>query len=229
MGRAATEEALIRAIAFDLDGTLVSIDHFSALNSALAQFGQKRISPFDHKFTFDGLPTKVKLELLGVPDELRAQVMEAKQDETLRYIYRRVRPQLNVQFALCRARFEGLRVAVASNAVRATVHTSLWRAHLAEYVELLLSNEDVAHTKPHPEIYEKCLMVLRMRPDEMLVVEDNPKGIASAEAAGCPVLRVNGPDDISWEEIKKWVLRFSFLPPATDDASRKPVTTSPSH
>ena len=56
----------IKAILFDMDGVLIDAKewHYEALNQALKLFGCE-ISRFDHVHTFDGLPTKDKLELLG--------------------------------------------------------------------------------------------------------------------------------------------------------------------
>ena len=45
------------------------------------------------------------------------------------------------------------RIAVASNSVRSSVDDMLARSGLDPYIELSLSNEDVARPKPDPEIY----------------------------------------------------------------------------
>ena len=68
---------MIRAIIFDMDGVLIDAKewHYEALNRALALFGFE-ISRYDHLTTYDGLPTKDKLEMLslerGLPKQLHS-------------------------------------------------------------------------------------------------------------------------------------------------------------
>lgn len=50
--------------------------------------------------------------------------------------------------------------------------------------------EDVRHTKPHPEPYLRAAALLGQPPEGCVVLEDSPAGIASARAAGCPVIAV---------------------------------------
>ena len=59
---------MIRCILFDLDGTLVEAKdwHYEALNGALEQHGHSAIPYEEHLKDFDGLPTRVKLEELGI-------------------------------------------------------------------------------------------------------------------------------------------------------------------
>ena len=56
----------IKAVLFDMDGVLIDAKdwHYEALNKALKLFGIE-INRYDHLTTFDGLPTKVKLDLLS--------------------------------------------------------------------------------------------------------------------------------------------------------------------
>ena len=57
----------IKAIIFDMDGVLIEAKdwHYEALNQALKLFGFT-ISRYDHLVTFDGLPTRKKLEMLSM-------------------------------------------------------------------------------------------------------------------------------------------------------------------
>jgi len=62
---------------------------------------------------------------------------------------------------------------VASNSIRATVELMMDRAALKPYLDLLISNQDVAKAKPDPEMYNITIQRLGLQPRQCLVVEDN--------------------------------------------------------
>ena len=54
--------------------------------------------------------------------------------------------------------------------------------------EVLISADDVVNGKPNPEPYLKGASLLKMKPEECLVIEDAPAGIDAAHAAGMKVV-----------------------------------------
>ncbi len=56
--------------------------------------------------------------------------------------------------------------------------------------EVLVTSDDVAHGKPHPEPYLKGAEWLGFSPGDCLVIEDAPAGIESARAAGTKVVGI---------------------------------------
>lgn len=56
--------------------------------------------------------------------------------------------------------------------------------------EHFVTAETVTHGKPHPEPYQHGADLLGCRPDECLVIEDAPAGVAAGKSAGCKVLAV---------------------------------------
>jgi beta-phosphoglucomutase-like phosphatase (HAD superfamily) len=82
----------IKAIIFDMDGVLIDAKdwHYEALNRALGLFGME-ISRYDHLVSYDGLPTKKKLEMLslerGLPYSLHEFINEIKQQYTMELVY----------------------------------------------------------------------------------------------------------------------------------------------
>jgi sugar-phosphatase len=58
--------------------------------------------------------------------------------------------------------------------------------------ERIISGDDVERGKPDPEPYRRGAELLGFRPDECVVVEDAPSGVAAGKAAGCRVLGVLG-------------------------------------
>lgn len=188
-----------RALLFDLDGTLVDLKivHYRALNKALEHLSHPGISYEDHLARFDGLPTRVKLDMLGIPEDQREQVQTLKQTETLRQIHRLCRPDARLNAALNRLRKEGFFIGVVSNARRETCLAMFWKARLGLYVQLLLSGDE-GKPKPHPDLYLKAKTLLKC---SALAVEDNHHGIEAATAAGLPYMKVSGPNDITYESV----------------------------
>lgn len=59
-----------------------------------------------------------------------------------------------------------------------------------EYFAVSVSADDTVRTKPAPDPYLEAARLLGADPARCVAVEDTPTGVASAEAAGCPVLVV---------------------------------------
>ena len=60
----------------------------------------------------------------------------------------------------------------------------------------------VSHSKPNPEIYQKAIKSLNLKPEDCIAVEDSPNGIRSAFAANLKVIMI--PDKIQpTEDIKQ--------------------------
>jgi beta-phosphoglucomutase len=196
----------IKAVVFDMDGVLIDARewHYEALNRALALLGYE-ISRYEHLSTYDGLPTKRKLQMLtverGLPPELHSFMNSLKQQYTLEFVATRCKPVFQHQFALARLKAAGYKLGVASNSVRRTVEEMMERADLLQFLDVIVSNEDVERGKPDPEMYVKAMATLGVAPHETVVVEDNENGIKAATAAGAHVLVVEGPEDVALEPI----------------------------
>ena len=83
----------------------------------------------------------------------------------------------------------GLPVAVASNSTTAQVHLALERGGLSDLVDFVAGVDRVELPKPAPDIYRHAVTLLGC--DTVVAVEDSPAGIASAVAAGLPVLAID--------------------------------------
>ena len=199
---------MIKAIIFDMDGVLIEAKdwHYEALNKALSLFGFE-ISRYDHLVTFDGLPTSRKLEMLsverGLPRSLHKFINEMKQQYTMDYVYTRCKPRFIHQYALSRLHAEGYRLALASNSIRKTIELMMEKADLLQYMEFILSNQDVVKAKPDPEIYQTAISRLGLKPEECLIAEDNQNGIQAALASGGHLFKVDTVNDVTYANIKR--------------------------
>jgi HAD superfamily hydrolase (TIGR01509 family) len=203
----------IKAVIFDMDGVLIEAKdwHYEALNKALALFGME-ISRYDHLVTYDGLPTKTKLEMLsterGLPIELHEFINDMKQQYTLEIVYAQCKPRFHHEYALSRLKQEGYKLAVASNSIRKTVQIMMEQSALLGYLDFYLSNQDVKIGKPDPEIYTKAIQNLGLSPQECLVIEDNEKGIQAAKASGAWLMEVDEVEEVNYLNIRRHIMRI---------------------
>ena len=196
-----------------MDGVLIEAKnwHYEALNKALGLFGME-ISRYDHLVTYDGLPTKRKLEMLtaerGLPIGLHDFINEMKQQYTMEIIFARCKPRFFHEYALSRLKQDGYKLAVASNSIRQTVEVMLQQSALIDYFEFYLSNQDVKIGKPDPSIYIKAIEKLGMSPKECLIVEDNENGIKAAKASGAWLMEVDEVDEVNYQNILKHIIKL---------------------
>ena len=196
----------IKAVLFDMDGVLIDAKdwHYEALNQALALFGIE-ISRYDHLVTYDGLPTKKKLEMLtlerGLPRALHGFINEMKQEFTFQFGYSKCKPTFNHQYALSHLRANNYKIVACSNSIRKTMDVLFERAAIAHYFDFYISNEDVINAKPNPEMYITAINHLGLTPKECLILEDNDNGIKAAQGSGAHLLVVSDIHDVNLENI----------------------------
>jgi len=199
---------MIRGVIFDMDGVLIEAKdwHYEALNRALRLFGYE-ISRYDHVTTFDGLPTKKKLQMLSVennlPTELHDFINDMKQRYTMEIVNARCKPRFNHEYALSKLHAAGYKLAVASNSIRSTIEVMMQRAALDSYLSFIVSNQDVSRAKPDPEMYNKAIATFGFKPEECVIVEDNENGIRAAKASGAHVLEVDDVEDVTHDNIMR--------------------------
>lgn len=196
----------IKAVLFDMDGVLIEAKdwHYEALNKALDLFGMP-ISRVDHLMTFDGLPTRKKLEMLtlerDLPRALHGFLNEMKQQYTMEMVYTQCKPRFEHELALSSLKARGYKISVCSNSIRNTVEVMMRQAKLDGYLDFMVSNEDVSKGKPDPEMYQKAMAHFNLAPHECLIVEDNENGIKAARAAGGHLLVVRDVSDTNIDNI----------------------------
>jgi len=89
------------------------------------------------------------------------------------------------------ARLRGrLPLALASNSPRKLVDAALGSARLTEAFEVIVTSDDVALSKPAPDIYLLVCERLGVAPADVLALEDSASGVASAKAAGLTCIAV---------------------------------------
>ena len=197
---------MIKLIIFDLDGVLVEAKdiHYKALNKALGK--TYAISWNEHLSTYDGLKTNQKLDMLsnnkGLPTSDHKQIWDNKQKYTLKFLSE-LKPSKQLQSTMSKLVEDGYKIAVCSNSIRKTVLTVLSKLGIMEYMDLIVSNEDVKNSKPHPEMYWKTISMMSYLSEETLIVEDSPYGLLAAARSKSHILRVKNPKEVTYKNIFK--------------------------
>jgi HAD superfamily hydrolase (TIGR01509 family) len=199
---------MIKLVIFDLDGVLVEAKkiHYEALNKALGPI--YAIEWNEHLSIYDGLKTNQKLEMLtdrkGLPTKLYKEVWDAKQMYTLQEL-RNLKVSSELVTIMTMLSNDGYKLAVCSNSIRKTVLTVLSKLGIIEFFDLILSNEDVDNSKPHPEIYWKAISAMKCLPEETLIVEDSPYGLLAASRSKADIMRVSSPKEVTYVNIKQHI------------------------
>lgn len=87
--------------------------------------------------------------------------------------------------------------AVATSTRRPTAIRKLAMAGIGHHFEHIVGGDQVAQSKPHPEIYLKAAALIAIEPCECLALEDSPAGARAALAAGMRTIVI--PDLIAFQ------------------------------
>ena len=184
---------MLKAVIFDIDGTLVdSVDlHARAWQEAFARYGKQvdfeRVRSQIGKGGDQLMPVFFTREEL---DEFGAEMEEWRGRHFKREYLPRVRAFPRVRDLFERVRADGRRIVLASSAKQEELKEYKRIADIGDLVEDETSADDAERSKPHPDIFEAALAGLKdVSPAEALVVGDTPY---DAEAAGKAGLRTVG-------------------------------------
>ena len=199
---------MTKLIIFDMDGVLIDAKeiHYESLNQALCEVDEKYvISRNEHISTYDGLPTKAKLNLLTENKKLSVDKYEEiwtnKQKRTIDLLKENLTEDKRLISVLKSLKEDGYTIYVASNSVRETIKIALFKTGLIEFVDYYMSNEDVKFSKPNAEIYLRCMAHAGVNPKETLIVEDSIHGRQAALDSGANLCAVDSVEDVTYERI----------------------------
>jgi mannitol-1-/sugar-/sorbitol-6-phosphatase len=170
------------AILFDLDGVLV--DSTTSVARQWRLWAQEHAIDPDRAVTIAHGRRTVEVIRLLTPhlsaeeEAIKLEAREAADREGVE-----VMPNAGV---LLRSIPEG-RWCVVTSGTRKLATSRLRLAELP-IPNVLVSADDVVQGKPHPEPYLKGAELLGMKPEDCLVIEDAPAGIAAGHAAGMKVI-----------------------------------------
>lgn len=208
---------MIRAMIFDLDGTLVQTEKLKALSYARAAAALR--PELDEAEVIEAFKEVVGLSRHEVAQKLLVHFgleaaarthMDAHSVETPWQAYIQIRlkiyndlltdPEVIVRnqwphnvALLKRAAESCAKVGLATMTYCTQVRRVLSILKLDDVFDFVASRDDVENGKPDPEIYLLVADQLGVPPSECLVIEDSPTGVQAALAAGMACIAVSTP------------------------------------
>ncbi|MCH8087935.1 MAG: HAD family phosphatase [Chloroflexi bacterium] len=210
---------MIRAIIFDLDGTLVQSEKLKALSYAIAVQKLRNLPEPDSRAieayrevvgSSREVASRHIIDALGLEPELLSAMDDgcsgSEPWETLTASRKKIYDEMVADpqvlrdnrwphtISLLRLSKEiACRTGLATMSYRKEVEHVLQALDLERSLDIVLTREDVRCPKPDPEIYTLAARKLDVTPEECLVLEDSPNGVRSAIAAGMNVVAVATP------------------------------------
>ncbi len=187
----------MRALIFDFDGLILDTEStdFEAWAMLYREHGQTL--PRERWVATIGTdgagfdPVAHLGELLG--RDLDVETVRAERRPVRNALVRALHPLPGVVDWLEAARGRGVPLAIASSSPREWVLGHLRSVGLDHYFAEIVTADQVARAKPHPDLYQAALERLGVAPDEGLALEDSPNGLAAALAAELRCVAVPGP------------------------------------
>ncbi len=175
------------ALIFDMDGVLVDSEPLTirAYVQAASEFGVG-LDPQEYvqRVVIEGWLIRSLFEARGGdPAEWKA-LFRRKTEIYSGLVESELHTMPGAVELLTELKSHGVPCAVATSASRVTMDLVLEARGLARYFDAAVTLDDVEKQKPDPEAFLKAAELLGMPPERCIVIEDAPKGIAAARAAG---------------------------------------------
>jgi beta-phosphoglucomutase len=201
---------VIRAIVFDLDGTLVQTEALKAISYARAA------RQLDPAITEDAVVAQYDDMIGRSRDEVAEALVErlGLQVTWQQLIDIRIKiydamladPQLvkkqEYPYAtalLRKVKGMGYPTALCTMSHATEAAVVLKTLDLGRYLDVVVTRDQVSKPKPDPEIYRLAATKLNVQPAECLVIEDSEPGVAAAIAAGTQCVVV--PSDLTRDRV----------------------------
>jgi HAD superfamily hydrolase (TIGR01509 family) len=178
---------VIRALVFDFDGLILETEGPSLESWAEIYREHGHEMPMERWHSYLGSdrgfePVDYLAALVG--EGLDREATQARRDARKNELIEAQSLMAGVREYIADARRLGLGLAIASSSSRAWVVGHLERLGIHAAWDAVLTRDNVARTKPAPDLYLAAVKALDVRPSEAIAFEDSPNGIAAAKAAG---------------------------------------------
>jgi HAD superfamily hydrolase (TIGR01509 family) len=185
---------LIKAVIFDVDGTLVDSNelHVRAWVDAFKHFGKE--VEYGHLCEQMGKGGDQLMPVFCTKEELDrfgSELADYRVELFTREYLHKVRPFPRVRELFERIKADGLQIALASSAREEELEQHKKSLRISDLLETATSADDAERSKPHPDIFQAALEGLDgVSPSEAVVVGDSPYDVEAAARAGMRAIGV---------------------------------------
>jgi HAD superfamily hydrolase (TIGR01509 family) len=175
----------VKAVGFDLDGTLVNNlgQLLEAWKLALENIGVKVKSEMEILRHFGRRTTDIALEFTGNLDAA-LRLVEAKDSLYDKLWPKRSRLFPGVAEVLAEVKRRGYLCGVASSNKKERIKRILTHFSIIEYVDAVVGYDEVEKGKPHPDMLLELTRRLRVQPSQMAYVGDSFYDVEMTRRAG---------------------------------------------
>jgi HAD superfamily hydrolase (TIGR01509 family) len=180
------EDRVIQAVLWDSDGVLVDTESifFAATCEAFARVGVTLTRDYWARYYLGEGRNSHQIALdLGLTAEVAGPLLEQRNQAFRQRLQLGVKVRPDVRETL--EKLHGhVRLAVVTGSTRDHFALTHRDSNLLPWFDLILTFEDYNEAKPHPAGYLMALQRLGLQAHHCLAVEDSPRGVRAAVAAG---------------------------------------------
>ena len=192
----------IEGVIFDLDGVIVDTAqfHYVAWKKLAKEWGYAL--SLENNEQLKGVSRMDSVRKIahwaGVhpTEEKLAQVAKQKNDTYLKLCGQLTPDYLLPGIADLLAQLKANKVRIALGSASKNAHFVLKKLGLSTVFDVVVDGNSVIHSKPNPEVFLKAARLMKVLPQNCVVIEDAPAGIEAALAAGMHAVGLGNPNEL---------------------------------
>lgn len=191
------EDGLLKAVIFDIDGTLCDSDplHFRAFEELFQEIGFQGGEPINEEFFAEHISGRDIIEVMNniCPEWDQDKCDKFMRDKEARFCSlatEQLKPIEGLE-TLCQwIKEHHLQCAAVTNAPRENAEHMISIIGLTDFFDTIVVGSECARSKPFPDPYLKAIQHIGLSPEEAFVFEDSPTGMRAAVTAGLATVGV---------------------------------------
>lgn len=183
---------MLKAILFDLDGTLSHTNHFhyQAWRDVLQQEGIEITLEIYEKTISGKLNSQIVKHFFPEFSPKDAKNLADYKEALYRKIAVTIKPMPGLRQFIKWIKQQKLNTGVVTNAPEKNAYFMLDILGFSNSFDTVIVSDNVPRGKPHPDPYQLCLQQLGIESQNAIAFEDSPTGIRSAVAAGIETMGI---------------------------------------
>ncbi|GIP18091.1 phosphatase [Paenibacillus montaniterrae] len=179
---------MVKAFIFDMDGVIIDSEplHFAVDLMILEQFGLNLEKEKLEQYVGMTNPEMWRLikEQYGVTNTVE-EMIEAQLARKLTHLDEiELEPISGIRELLLELRNNNISIGLASSSPRVFIEAVLTKFNIIDQFSCIVSGEEVDRGKPAPDVYLEAARMLKVKPEDCVVLEDAKHGVKAAKSAG---------------------------------------------